>query len=374
MPSRLSLLSIALLIGCGHTDPFSNPDSNTGQPFDPSPPARLTLNLGLDRDPAWLADGSGILYSAQDPGRSDRDVCLALLPPAGGQQSELWCDVPGGADRSDAIWSAGPGPDGRLAFLAVSTTRGNSVPERLGIRVAPGIDPAGGTEVRQLPYLRGASVVNSTGRLRWAGADRLAYLGLRSKVRVLCPTPFSCDLVDTLVAGIDVEVLELGAAAAPAPVPGTEHATGLATLADGTEILYTLADDSRIYRRNLSSGAVSVAHDFGSAGVVRDLDAAGSLVVAVVGGVVGQAVDPDLGPFQWDSGGTIHLVDLSGNSDTPLATAGRLYRRPALSPAGDQVVAEGHPFVVQLTPDPVTQEPVVDTVVTPTADLFLFRR
>ena len=369
---RLSLLSIALVMACGHTDPFSNPDNSTGQPFDPTPPVRLTLNPGLDRDPAWLPDGSGILYSTQDPGRSDRDVCLALFPPTGGRQSELWCDVPDGAERTDAVWSAGPAPDGRLAFLAVSTRRGSSVPEHLGIRVAPTTDPRTGSEVRRLPYPRGQAFVNSAGRIHWAGADRLAYLGRQSTVRILCPQPFRCNPPDTVMVGVGVELLDL--AGTVAPVPGTDRATGLAVLADGAEILYTLENDSRIYRRNLATGAVTAVHDFGAAGWARDLDAAGSRVVAVVGGVVGQTIDSTVGPVQYDSGGVVHVLDLTAGTDTPLSGGSRLYRNPVISPADDQVVAEGYPFVAQETTDPVTQEPVIDTAVTPTADLYLFGR
>jgi|GEM_PF-464995 len=381
MPPRLSLLSIALLIACGHTDPFSNPDSNTGRPFDPSPPARLTLNLGVDRDPAWLPDGSGILYSAQDPGRNDRDVCLALLPATGGQQSALWCDVPDGPDRTDAVLSTGPAADGRMAFLATSTSRGNPVPEYLGIRVGPTTDPAAGIQVRQLPYPRGQGIVNAVGRLHWAGTDRLAYLGVWSAIHVVCPQPFVCNPPDTAVTGLDVELLDLAGGDAPTAVPGTEDATGLAVVADGAEILYTLASDTRIYRRSLSSGTVAVAHDFGAAGLARDLDAAGARVVAVVGGLVGQTVDSSLGPIQWDSGGVIHVVDLANGTDMPLDGGSRLYRNPALSPGGDQVVAEGYQFTVQfiIDPntgqpivDPVTFEPILDTVITSNSDLYRF--
>src|SRR5688572_10113746 len=71
-------LAFLLLLGCGHTEPFGSTPGGTEQPFDPSPPVRLTLNQGPDRGAAWLPDGSGILYSAQQLGRDDHDVCLAL--------------------------------------------------------------------------------------------------------------------------------------------------------------------------------------------------------------------------------------------------------------------------------------------------------
>jgi len=339
MPARPRLLPLLLLLGCGHSEPFTNPDTGTDQPFDPGPPVRLTANRGGDFEPAWLADGSGTLYSVSDPGREDRDVCLALIPTGSNRQSELWCDVPEGFERSDAVHAAGPGPDGRLAFLATATGLTNALPEDLGLRVAPTVDPTGGDEVLHLPYTRGAVLFNWVGRIRWLEGDRLAYLGQRLLVRQQC-ADFVCAPPDTTVASLGVEELALGSST-PAALPGTAGATGLATLAEGAVVLYTLAGDSRIFRRSLSSGEVTVAHDFGAAGVARDLDAAGSRVVAVVGGLVGQVTDPDLGPIQWDSGGVLHLVDLDDNSDAPLPDGGRFYRRPALSPAGDLVMAEG---------------------------------
>ena len=61
----LALVGSAILaIACGHTDPFDAPPYGTNQPFDATPPARLTLNTGPDRCASWLPDGSGILYSA----------------------------------------------------------------------------------------------------------------------------------------------------------------------------------------------------------------------------------------------------------------------------------------------------------------------
>src|SRR5262245_52479046 len=90
----LALAGVALLaLACSHTDPFSVPPYGTTQPFDPTPPVRLTLNEGADRQASWLPDGSGIVYSTQQLGRPDADVCLAELPPTGGTQRRLVCDL-----------------------------------------------------------------------------------------------------------------------------------------------------------------------------------------------------------------------------------------------------------------------------------------
>jgi hypothetical protein len=87
---------------------------------------------------------------------------------------------------------------------------------------------------------------------------------------------------------------------------------------------------------------------------------------------VSQVADSELGPIQVDRGGVLHLVDLADHSDTPIPAAGRLYRHPALSPAGDVVVAEGYRFSVSTVIDPGTGQPVLDTTITSSSDLYRF--
>jgi hypothetical protein len=109
-----------------------------------------------------------------------------------------------------------------------------------------------------------------------------------------------------------------------------------------------------------------VVHDFGPAGVARDVHASGSRVAVVVGGRVAFGVHPRAGPVQWDSGGTLHVVDLDGGDDLVLDTPGRLYRRPAVSPDGSSIVAEGFPLVIT---GPASAP---DTTVSRSGDLYLF--
>ncbi len=83
------------------------------------------------------------------------------------------------------------------------------------------------------------------------------------------------------------------------------------------------------------------------------------------------SADPSLGPTQWDSGGIVHVVDLASGADVALAGPG-LFRRPALAPAGDRVVAEGYALVIQSIDDPVSPEHTADTTVGRAGDLYLF--
>ena len=150
-------------------------------------------------------------------------------------------------------------------------------------------------------------------------------------------------------------------------VTPTEGATGVAPILDGSAILYTLPNDTRIYRRALGSGEALVVHDFGAEGIARDVHAVGNRVVAVVGGRVAFSVHPRLGPVQWDSGGVLHVFDLEGTGSQSLDTPGRLYRRPALSPDGSRIVAEGFPFIITHI-DQVGD----DTIVSKSGDVYLF--
>jgi hypothetical protein len=303
---------------------------------------RLTYNLAADRRPSWLAEGAGLIYSAQQLDRTDDDVCLALIPPGGGTQRQLWCDVPSGEDMLDAIESAVLSPGGRVGFVSATGSTGAPSPARQDIAVAPSLDPASAQRVRPLPNIpHGAATQTSAEYLRWLDDSRLVYVDQILHVRRPCPP---CE-ADTIRIGKSVTVLDVDAAdAAPISLPGTSLATGVAIPPGSGSILYTLAGDSRVYRQGLADGMVDVFHDFGAAGVVRDIHLAGNRLAAVVGGRVAFVTDFQLGPMQWDSGGVLHVLDLESGGDVILGdTPDRLYRRPALSPQGDRLVAEGYP-------------------------------
>jgi hypothetical protein len=358
---------VALLaLACSHTDPFDTPPYGTNEPFDPGPPARLTLNAGPDRGPSWLPDGSGIVYSSQQLTRADGDVCLAELPPTGGTQRRLLCDLPPAlaGERNAAQWPVAS-PDGRVAFVQASSPINTSNPSREAIVVGPLLDPAKATEVQSIVSTPGGAQRTVT-QLRWQDQNRLVYLDALVGYRQPC---LQCPL-DTLVTGTAVGLLDV-ASGGHAPLPGTELASGVAPGASADEVYYTLGGDARVFRRVLSTGDVTVAHDFGALGIARDVHVAAGRLVAVVGGRVSFSVDPVFGPVQWDSGGVVHVVDLASGSDVALDGPG-LFRRPSLGPAGDRVVAEGYPLIIVELEDPVTSERRADTTVSRSGDLYLF--
>lgn len=361
-PLRALTLSVAVA-GCGHTDPFSSPPYGADGPIDPTPPVHLTLSPRADRGSIWIPDESGILYSTQTPGRADNDVCLAVLPPAGGSQRALICDLEaGGADSTDATESPAASADGRLAFVKAIGPIGTTSPLREGIAIAPGLDPRQASIVQSLPYtIPGEPTHSHAEALHWLGNGRLVFIGGTAGVQTRC---FGCP-TDTVVANLKIVTLDAQGGADPSAVPGTELASGVSPGSTEDEIYYTLAGDSRVFRRTLSSGDVTVAFDFGAAGVARDVQVIAGRMVVVVGGRVAMEINPLLGPTQRDSGGVVHVVDLASGADQPLDWPGFLFRRPALSPSGQRIVAEGHTLAI------FNDGQIADTTIHRDGDLYL---
>ena len=364
-PGRLrAWLLLLASLGCGHTEPFSTNQPRTDVPFDVGPPARLTVNQGPDRGAAWLPDGSGILYSSQQLGRRDNDVCLALIPATGGSQRQLTCDLsPTGADSADAIESPAPTADGRVAFVELASRIQAITPENSSISIGMLANPTARTRVQIIPYtIPGGPLHSGASQLRWLTTDLLLYLGERVDYQRVCD---KCVEWDTTISGVGVVSLDVGAPGSiPQPVPGTENASGVSPGATADQIYYTVSGDSRVYRRTLSTAVVEVAHDFGAAGLARDVHVVGNRMAAVVGGRVTYGIEPAFGPTQWDSGGVVHVVDLQSGADVALEGPG-LFRRPQLSPSGAGLVVEVYPLIISGDNPP-------DTVVSRRSDLYLY--
>jgi hypothetical protein len=367
--SWFALLALCGLGGCGHSEPFGSRDYGTDQPFDPTPPVQLTFNSGHDRRAAWLPDGSAIFYSTQFAGNTEHDICLAELPGSGGRQRSLTCSLrPGGPDITEALESAAPSPDGRLAYLSASSAIGAKIPAEQALMIGLVADPAAYTQVLSVPYtLPGRRTHSGVSQIHWLDPTHLMYLGEAMNVFQPCD---ACE-DDTLRSGLDAVLLNLdGSGAQPQVIAGTDNASGLSPGSNADEVYYTIGGDTRVYRQTLSTGSVTVVHDFGAAGIARDVDVVGSQLAAVVGGRVHFVEDIQYGTTQYDSGGVVHVVNLSDGSDVRLTspTDPALFRRPRISPSGAQIVVERYPL--QIVETPIT----VDTSVQRTSDLFLVNR
>ena len=366
-------LPLCAVAACGHTEPFAPRNFNTDQPFNPSPPVQLTLNQGPDRRAGWLPDGSAILYSSQEWETEDKDVCLAVLPPTGGRQRARTCTFSiNGDDLTESLESGSAQSDGRLAYVAAVSEIDALGPSNETLVLSSLADPVTRSPLLSIPYtIPGRRVHRGISQLRWLGPDRLLYLG----EAVILSTPCQFCQMDTLRSGLDAVTLSVGGApGAPQAIAGTDNASGVSPGSTPDEIYYTLNGDGRVYRQILSTGDVVVAHDFGAAGIARDVHLTGNRLTAVVGGRVHFANDPLLGPTQWDSGGIVHVVDLSNGTDTQLSglTPLELYRRPQLSPGGTELVVERYPLNLFEVRAPDGSLIRVDTVVTRAGDLYLF--
>lgn len=334
---RASVLALSLsLSACSHSDPFPTGTRPADGPFSPVPPVRLTYNPGQDVEPAWLQDGSGFLYSFERPGV---DRCLGLLPPDGGSRRAEKCfttDVAG--ITSDVLGSPASGPGGRLAWVEAHGPAGQISPTAAAIRVGTLAETDTGVIVRSLPYLASSGEVHTTAtHLNWLGPDTLLYVG----AEVLYTSACGICKLDTLVTGRDVALLDLhDPAKTPLVVPGTTDASSAWPARDGTAIYYTLGGDSKVYRRMLRTGVVSLAADFDTLGIVRDASVGDSVIVAVVGGLVSFGTDSLFSRLQSDSGGFLVHLDLRSGTRVLLGNPEQLFRLPRLSPNGRSIVVQ----------------------------------
>ncbi len=338
MTPRLGLLLIAGLAACEHSSPFHPGTYAPTGPLGSGSPLRLTYNPGQDLTPVWLPDGSGILYSRERVDRPDLDRCLARLPAGGGAITGELCDlIPAADDSTDAYQWPAPAADGRLVYVRASSPtalRGLAPHDQqlvLGtfdgsaaVRVLIGIP-------YQSPSGRGNEAV---AQIRWLNATTLVYVGQG----VVYPRACGRCPADTVTTGLELVKMNVSP---PIPtldtLPGTDQASSVAVVGSDT-VYYTRNGDSRVYRLALSSGTTTVVHDFGGP-IVRDVQVAGSRLVAVVGGNVSFTTDPLLGPLQQDGGGVLHLVDPT-LGDVTLTDPSLVFRHPALAASGKQVVAE----------------------------------
>ena len=339
MTPRHGLLFIAVLAACEHTSPFHPGLYAPTGPLGSGSPLRLTYNPGQDLTPTWLPDGSAILYARERLDRPDRDRCIARLPAGGGSITGELCDrIPAAADSTDAFAWPAPAADGRLVYTRANslTALGSLAPHDQQLVLGMFDGSAAVRVLRSIPYQspsgRGHEAV---AQIRWLNATTLVYVGQR----VAYPRACGSCLADTVPSGLELVKMDLSS---PIPLldtlPGTDQASSVAVAGDDT-VYYTRNGDSRVFRLVLSTGATTVAHDFGGP-IARDVQIVGSRLVAVVGGNVTYTSSPTLGPLQQDGGGVLHLVDLSSGIDVTLTDTALAFRHPALAPSGKQVVAE----------------------------------
>lgn len=349
MTSRGAALLLLAMAACAHGEPFEVTDPALEAPFSATPPVRLTFSEGDDRTPAWLPDGSGIIYSSERLDSPDRDRCLLVLPPAGGTVRSTRCErAVAHEDTTDRFESPAVSAEGRIVFLRAVSSIGLQKGPRMHLMLGAASDPAAATPVTIVPYFAPSGKThNYFSHPQWLGPNRFAYLAedLFYQGSTFMP--------DTFATGMEIVRADLaGDAVALSVVPGTELASSVAAGGDENTIVFTLGGDSRVYRQSLISGERTVLHDFGAAGIARDAQLRGSILVAVVGRSVLFQFETAHGFVQRDEGGDLHVVNLATGSTRVESRLETLFRRPALSPDGRSVVVEASPFApVHVGPD-----------------------
>lgn len=339
---RHTPLVLALLVSaCGHEAPLKPGVYPPNQPAGSGSLVRATFNPGADLGPSWLPDGRGFLYTVERIDRDDLDRCLALLPAAGGTIEREICDrIPDADDSVDAYTAAAVSSDGRLAFVRATASLSVGwpvAPYAQQLVVAPMDHPDRARVLQTIPYPGPSGRIHqAVTHVHWLGDSSLVYVGQKVNYSAPCP---GCDL-DTLPTGLEVVRLDFsGPATVLTMLPGTDQASSV-TAAGNDTVYFTVNGDSRVFRLQVSSGALSTAHDFGAGNIARDVTVAAGRLAAVVGGKVSFGDDPALGPVQRDSGGTLVMVDLANGTETALTPPLEFYRRAALAPDGRHVVAE----------------------------------
>jgi Tol biopolymer transport system component len=341
---RLGLVPVAgflLLAACEHSSALQPEPYPPAPPFSPLLPRRLTFNTGDDRTPAWLPDGSGILYSTERQDRADHDRCLALLPREGGTIRSSQCQLdPEHDDSTDLMEAPAVNANGQLFFHRVVSWVGQQKLGASALMLGVADHPLQATMLQPLPYTAVNGRFHSTVRTpQWLGVDSLVYLAEQLFYEGSTFYP------DTFTTGLDVVLLDLsGSEPRFEIVPGTDYASGLDVSDDGKSLFYTLGGDSRVFQRDLATGAVTTTYDFGIGNIVRDPQVNGNTLVAIVGRSVLYRFEEAHGYVQRDEGGDLVVVDLTTSQTVRFSTDSVLFRHPAISPDGVRVVVETQPY------------------------------
>jgi hypothetical protein len=363
------------LAACEHSQPFGAADTGSGPLPGTGTPIQLTYNLGQNHTPTWLPDGTGLLYSMERMDRPDHDRCLAELPAQGGQATRLICHLTsGGLDSVDVFETPAAAADGRLAFVYASSPviPPHRAPQVQALVLTSLPRPESLRVLQGIPYTSPSGVPHDgVSHLAWLGDSSLVYVGEHVDYADACDS-LGC-VLDTLHTGVEVMRLMPGAGASTLSViPGTSDASSVAPA--GTDTIYfTRNGDSRVYRRVLSSGVEDVVYDFGGP-PARDVAKVGATLVAVVGGMDYYTIDSILGPRVRDYGGELHVVDMVRDTATVMGFSDLdhpiWFRRPALSPDGHLLVAEGRHYTLVRHVDEAGVLLWTDTIIDPTAKLF----
>src|SRR5258708_23445454 len=219
--ARVALPVLLAAFACDHPTPPEPGSYGPQGPFSTAIPRQLTFSPGPDLTPAWLPDGSGIIYQFQRLDEPDFDRCLGILPAVGGvRRSEICNTHPQSADSTDAYGSPAVSAGGRLFYTRASDfwPLHNLAPAYQSVVVAPLVTPLLVDSVRNLPYAvaPGGTMHYGIDNVRWLGDSAVMYVA----EFVIYGSCARCR--DTLRTGIELARRELhGVPGEGSSIPGT---------------------------------------------------------------------------------------------------------------------------------------------------------
>ncbi len=335
-PALLALL----VLGCSHAEPFAVSDPAEDGPFAPGAVVRLTYGSGIS-PAAWLPNGDTLVLAARDEDRNEGrrtglpigDVCLFLLPAAGGSRAGEYCSATSAqADSLETFGSPAVSAARALAFKYFHQRLGGST---FGsIRTASLDPPFVPAVVSPLPFSFGNRLIQDASDLAWQPDGSLVFVGWTDEVLERFCDGSPCDILVRIPFGV-FRIAPGGGA--PATVPGTYLATSAAPDGQGG-LLATFPASDQLWRISPAGDSVAV-HDFGPGSLVRDAHQAAGRVIVVAGGDARAELD-DIGMIQRNIGfGSLLLLDLLSGTASAVGPAGMEFRDPVLSPDGRAVVA-----------------------------------
>lgn len=363
---RLTLPALLLLAACSHSEPFAAPDAPLDGPFDPAVPLRLTYADDAPSAPIWLSSDT-VLYSYTRRGGGfvvQEERCLAVLPAGGGTiRREICSRSVFPVQSADVFDLPAVSPGGQLAFYHDGQAAAPGAAAEALI-VAPLATPSAYTVLRSFPFQGDVFYVSLTS-LRWLDDSRIVGIGIAEE-----QIPPVCEIcLPTLIEyGHSILLADRTVPGVMTTVGGTAFATSVATGESSDVIYYTVGNDSRIYRKVLSTLETTVAHDFGAPAIARDVHYAAGRLVAVSGGSVLLHED-ELGTIQSiHLGGILHVITPGSGQAAPVVTPQSMwFRRPALSPEGTSIVAEGAVLQINEISDGAGGIARVDTIPGPSS-------
>jgi len=322
-------LALVLIVGaCEHTSPFSSDHAGSTGPLIPGQPAQITYNPGQDLIPVWLPDGSAFAFTAERRDRADHDRCFAFVPRAGGTISRYVCSTVAPDDTLN-VYDEPAFQGDSVAYVRASTERflPGLGPDRQALVIAPIANPVSARLLQTIPFTTSwGATYDAISHVASLGPGRVAFIG----EHVTFPRMCSSCVADTVRIGVGIVIADISAAGlALTRMPDGDSASSLAPSANGDTVYFTRNNDTRVFRRTLSTAVTDTLLDF-VVGVARDLSVSGGKLAAIVGGAPAS-------PAQSDSGGSLQIVE--GQTITRLGNVTWRFRRPALSPDGTRLIA-----------------------------------